>query len=313
MSRRPICTCILIALACASVLRAQEPPATPEAPPPADEASTPFDMMGRAADEMLNAMEPLVELFGTELPRTLAKYSMEISIDPKFRDFIDEDEVRVPIELRYGVSDQTEVYVEIEPYFPNWFDGGNNWGFSYVRFGAKNQLPISTPDFQVAVGFDSRYPLSFPPDDPSDGYFRIQPYIALERELGFVKDTSVFLNVGYEFVDYISGYNDPDDFIYDDDNLRFTAGVIHHRGLWNPFFRAQYRFEVADDPRQDSWFVEPGVLFDLPREMTHKLPGKWKVEAGLRYEVEDGDGEVQFNVRVKWRVRLRELGLNMGD
>jgi hypothetical protein len=58
----------------------------------------------RAANGMIGAMEPFVELFGTELPNTLAKYRIEVSIDPKFGDFVHEDQVRVPIEFRYGLS-----------------------------------------------------------------------------------------------------------------------------------------------------------------------------------------------------------------
>jgi hypothetical protein len=70
---------------------------------------------------------------------------------------------------------------------------------------------------------------------------------------------------------------------------------------------------VDDNPQQDSWFIEPGVLVDLPVRYTRRVPGKWKVEAGLRYQVEDDEGEFEFNVRVTWRVRLRQLGIRLGD
>ncbi len=311
MIRRYAPLALLIGLAVTRVHSAPEEPAAADA---LDQEPAP-EMNGvqRAANGMIGAMEPFVELFGTELPNTLAKYRIEVSIDPKFGDFVHEDQVRVPIEFRYGLSRRTEIYTEIEPFFPNWTEGDATWGFSYWRLGAKQQLPIDSKILRVAIGADARYPLSFPPGEPSDGYMRAQPYITFERDLKILPDTSVFLNVGYEFVEYIGGYNNPDDFIYDEDNIRFTGGLIHHRGIWNPFLRAEYRFEVDDNPQQDSWFIEPGVLVDLPVRYTRRVPGKWKVEAGLRYQVEDDEGEFEFNVRVTWRVRLRQLGIRLGD
>ena len=257
-------------------------------------------------------MDPIVEVFGTELPQTLAKYRVDLSFNPRFRDVLDEETIRLPLEFRYGLTDSTNLYTGIEPFIPNPINGGSDWGLSYARLGAKHQLTVNSDRVRLAVGLDGRYPLASPPYTPSDGYLRIEPYIAVERDLRWLDNGSVFLNVGYEVVEHVRGQVPDDWFVYNDDNLRITGGIIQYRGVWNPFFRAEYRFEIDDNPRQDSWFVEPGVLVDLPTRYTARLPGKWKVEAGLRYQVQDGDDKWRFNVRVRWRVTLRELGIEMG-
>lgn len=297
-------------LSCSLLLTALIPLAsTAQQETQAEGGFRPLSRAKEAAGSVIGAVEPVIELFDTELADTLSKYRLELSFDPKARDFLDEDYVRLPVELRYGLTSNTELYTELESYMPNLLQGEGDFGLAYWRIGGKHQLDLNSPYWKAAAGLDLRAPLSDPPPEPVDGYLRVEPYFVIEKELRSISGAHVFANVGYQFVDYWGGYVPETDHIFRHDNVRITAGIIQYRGIWNPLFRAEYRWEIQGPDRVQSWFVEPGVLIDLPRRWTSRLPGKWKVEAGLAWEDWDGEGELEFNIRVKWRVRLSELGI----
>lgn len=301
---------------------------------PSDRSRT-FSPMGEArqlAGTVMSAVDPMVELLDTELPQTLAKYRLELSFKPKARDFLDEDYVRFPVELRYGINSRTDAWIGLEPFTPNPFQSGDQWGFTYLRLGTKYQLPRTLRDVKIAVGARMDYPISSPEYpggpmidgprkplvQPNDGFMRIEPYIVFERRLNWMRNLHGFINLGYQYAEFVRGGDEfrqylESEQVFLEDNARITAGLIQYRGVYNPFLRAEYRWETAGRYKNDAWYIEPGMLFDLTRNMTRPLPGKWSVEAGLRYEVWEGQDDIEFNVRVKWRVKLAELGIRRGD
>src|SRR4051812_21506071 len=53
-------------------------------------------------------------LFDVDLPKTIEKFNMKLAVHPHFGDLIHRGYLRVPVGVRVGLNDRTEVSAEVE-------------------------------------------------------------------------------------------------------------------------------------------------------------------------------------------------------
>src|SRR4051812_18917320 len=95
--------CVLLVFASCAMLRAQTTPAqtTTATRPPAENPEEFSRVRG---------------LFDVDLPRTVEKFHAKVIVHPHFGDFLHRGYVRVPVGVRLGLSDRTEISTEVESY-----------------------------------------------------------------------------------------------------------------------------------------------------------------------------------------------------
>src|ERR1051326_6616616 len=81
----------------------------------------------------------MTEFLDTMLPGVLQDRNITLHFTPKFSDFRDNEYVRYPIELRYGLTDRWELTGGMTPFGPNPFNGGRDhrWGPGEAKLGAR--------------------------------------------------------------------------------------------------------------------------------------------------------------------------------
>jgi hypothetical protein len=141
------------------------------------------------------------DLFGIGLPSFFNEGEWRVRLNPKFGDFIDDENVRFPIGVEYNFSDYFTGVVDVGTYFPNPFKSGGDWGTYHLRVGGKySWWGFSDTDYNVSTGFVATMPWTNPPIDVSDGWARYEPFISVSRELSQDPAKLVYLNVAYEAV-----------------------------------------------------------------------------------------------------------------
>ena len=74
-------------------------------------------------------------IFDVILPETQERRTLRLSVSPRFRDFINEDHVRLPLSLTYGFNNRAEGELEFDTYFHNPFkDEGSGNGIGNSIF-----------------------------------------------------------------------------------------------------------------------------------------------------------------------------------
>lgn len=226
-------------------------------------------------------------VFNSSLPGTQRKNSLRLSFHPRVGDVLKRDHVRVPLGLRYGLTDRWEITGSIEGYFSHglrdaaWFDRS---GLSKTGLGTKYRLgQLGDSAWKGAVGLDFSTPIGDPPMEITDGLRHYAPYVTLSRRLEGDPRWRIFWNVGADLVSAtdIPGRLDKNEL--GTDSLSLTAGTVFDRGPWHYTLEAELTStRPFGGPAQEVFALRPGVLWEVPERFTGRVGGKWVFGVGLR-------------------------------
>ncbi len=272
-----------------------------------------FAQSGMEDDEM-----KIRGVFNSSLPGTQRKHSLKLTFHPRIGDVFRRDHMRVPLGLRYGLTDDWEVSALIEGYFSHglreaeWFDRS---GFSKAGLGTKYRLgQVGQTAWDSAVGLDFSTPIGTPPMEITDGLRRYAPYVTFSRWFESDPRWRLFWNVGADLVSPtgIPGRREKNDL--GADSLSLTAGAIFDRGPWHYTLEAELTStRPFGGPTEDVFALRPGVLWEVPERLTGRIGGKWVVGFGLRTSFgPDGTDvggsakvRVNFDFKQWWRRKFR--------
>ncbi|HEU5079247.1 MAG TPA: hypothetical protein VFT72_08530 [Opitutaceae bacterium] len=264
-------------------------------------------------DRFTDDMAGMTEFFETILPGTLKQHNMVLDFTPKAGDLLNQEFIRYPLQIRYGYSEQLELFTGFTPFSPNPFLHGKDhrWGLGEYRFGARYETKSGFWIFdQATVGLENRVPLGNAPVDVIDGYTHVRPYFTATRQLD-IPDTKFFMTLSYD-----RSFNTPSrDRPTDPDAPRehiaeFAPGILYKPGIYGYFF--EYDFQHIDEVGGYRLLhgQKLGVIWDVPRERSRRwhLPGKWQIElAGRVIEEESRGTSVGIVTHVRVRTSLREV------
>ena len=272
--------------------------------------------MGSAPSQTLTSRmrEDLLRMndfFDTMLPGTLSEHNIILKFTPKFSDLRDNEFVRYPFELRYGLTQHLELYGGMSPYSPNPFNAGrdHSWGFGEARMGFRYNLGKLLHFYDEATaGFEYRSPLGRPPLEIIDRYTHLRPFLATSRKLTLLPHTTFFTNFSYDREVNTPGRMQP--LVTKMHVAEVGPALLYKPGEFGAF--AEYRFRYIDENTgsHHAHDSKVGVLWDVPlvRTQKWKLPGKWQVELGYKFNREEGfDNDRGVTARVSWRTSLREV------
>ncbi|HWA08250.1 MAG TPA: hypothetical protein VG838_02165 [Opitutaceae bacterium] len=251
------------------------------------------------------------EFFNTMLPGTLSQYNVVLDFSPKFSDFRDNEFIRYPLELRYGLTSHTELFGDVIPYSPNPINSGRDhrWGPGEAQLGIRHnfgRIPhLFYDDF--TVGFAARTPLGSPPVEINDHYTHLTPTISASRQLHW-PHTTLYTTFSYDRE--VDGPAVPPIGVIRRHTTEIAPGVLYKPGEFGGFFDYTFRHFSQDMDAHLGHEFKLGGIWDAPLARTAKwgLPGKWQVELAYRYSTEEGVGRDQgLTARVHWRTTLREM------
>jgi hypothetical protein len=217
-------------------------------------------------------------LFEIDLPVVERRGNVRVNYQPHFRDLLDKDYLRVPVDVRWGFNDRLELDSAVDTYFTHGLrsgDAGN--GLSAVHFGAKYACYVWLKRvWNTSVGFNVTLPVSRPPMELSDGHQHYTPYIVFGRKIDDIAGLMGYLHASFDIVEKSGtpgnwGENEPHG-----NSMSLTPGVVWDRGVWH------YTLEVdATTTRligggnHDFLTIRPGVVWELPKALRFHARGRW--------------------------------------
>lgn len=246
-------------------------------------------------------------VFDSNLPNTERKYALKIILHPHFGDLHRHHYLRIPLGLRYGMSDRWEIAAEGETYFSHGLKSktiGSEIGFSGIRLSSKYHGNLfRSPEWDEAIGFDYILPMGTPPLELTDGLTHFRPYINFANRLNNHPNLRVFWGLGLDLVGQTSipGWL-RENALADDANL-FTAGGVWEGERMSYTLEATYgttRFIGNAD--RDFLTVRPGVIWKVPRSYTFNSNGNWVL--GLAVRATHGKDGTDLGLSVKARINL---------
>lgn len=244
-------------------------------------------------------------VFGSALPGTEKKHRLKLLFRPHFGDFHRKDYLRVPLALRYGISEQWEVTGGVEGYFAHglgdvkWFDES---GFSALRFSTKYRIGKRLwSHWDMGVGLDYITPVSDPPADVSDGLRHFGYHVSFSRELESMPNWRVFWAVGADDVSTTGRpvFLEKNDL--GDDSINVSGGFVWQRINHSYTLELSYATTEFTGTRSRYVFtVRPGVIWKLPKKYTFGAKGDWFL--GVSTKVSQGSDGSDFGVSGKLRV-----------
>jgi len=267
------------------------------------------DVGGSLFDRM---RDDVTEFFDTVLPGTLRKYNTVLDFSPKFSDFRNREFIRYPFELRYGVSDQVELFAGLTPFSPSPFNNGydHRWGLGEVTLGARRDLEEGLGYFdQATYGIETRTPVGKPPLDLNEGYIHVRPFLTASRRLSW-PHTKLFSSLSYDRSVNTPGRKAPPPTFNRQHVAEVAPGLLYKPGVYGWFGEYEFRHLQEVDGYRLSHGATLGMIWDVPlkRSKSWKLPGKWQIELAYKCVKEEGRGVDQGIVtRVRLRTTLREV------
>lgn len=249
----------------------------------------------------------VTDFFDTILPSTLMRRNLSLDFIPKFSDFRAEEFIRIPLQVRYDISDNDQLQIGMTPFIPNPFNNGYNHRFGPGEgdLGCRHDMDNGLWFLdQAIVGFDARVPIGKPPIDLNEGFTHLQPYITGSRRLRWAH-TKFFMALSYDREVHTPGRNTPTDPRVLRQNItEFDPGILYKPSVYGYFFQYQFRHYGENDGYHLSHGEKLGVIWDVPieRSKAWKMPGRWQIELAARVIEEEGH-PVSYGLVTQVRVR----------
>jgi hypothetical protein len=264
------------------------------------------------ANRVKDDVRGVTEFFETTLPGTLRKYNMTLDFSPKFGDIRHREFIRYRMELRYGLSDNWELFGGLTPFSPNPINSGHDhrWGLGEARIGMRYDTERGFGFYDRAtLGVELRAPLGDPPVDLIDGYTHLRPFLTASRELHW-PFTTLFTTFSYDRAMRTPSRDDPPARVIRQHIGQIAPGILYKPGEYGVFAEYDFRHLDEDEGYRLSHGGRIGPIWDIPLSKTRrwKLPGKWQIELAYKVVKEEGrkiDHGVAARVRV--RTTLREV------
>lgn len=244
-------------------------------------------------------------VFNSVLPGTEKKHALRLIFHPHIGDLLNEDYLRIPLGVRYGVSQRLELNGTLESYFSHGLGAVGLFqdaGFDEAHLGAKYRLGDALiRDWDLAIGIDWDRPIGSPPRSMTDGMQHVSPFISFARPLGEDRAWRLFGSVTYDDVTQLGIPRHLEKNELADDSLALTLGVLkQRRDLTYTLETGVASTRFTSDGEDDVVFIRPGLVWVVPERYTFWAKGRWLLGASVR----GGYGPDGFEVGVGAKLRI---------
>ncbi len=250
-------------------------------------------------------------LFDVDLPKTVERNRIKLLIRPHFGDLLHRDYIRLPVGVRVGLNDRTELNGEAEAFANHGLKrNGAGYGIGALRLGTKYQWSHwLKPDVHTSSGLNLSIPVGRPPITMTDGYRHLNPYVTLSRRWERFPQATPFVTLG---ADLLTRTRVPGSFARNQPQSSTFGGSVGFLYDTREDFKYTFVANYATTSlvgRGSHHFVSisPGILWQLPRSLTFGSQTKWVF--GLGFKAGFGPDGTEFGTSAKLRgeLNLRRL------
>jgi len=241
--------------------------------------------------------------FDRKLPQTQRKREIEISFNPRFTDAIDQEFIRYRTRAKYGFTDRLEMSLSLESFSVNPFRSKGESGVSELIAWGKYRFPdwSRLPGFRISTGLETVFPIGNPPEEISDQYLHIRPFLVFSRFLRSLPNLEVFYYVDFDLTAHPPFRARP---AQDrrDHSVGVSIGGVYY---WSKNLRSSldltYITTEIGGGSENNVILNNGLFWTIPKSYF----GKWGLGAGVRIPLTREDENFTFITKVKWDFNLK--------
>jgi hypothetical protein len=255
----------------------------------------------------------LTELLDTRLPGILGVDGVLLRLQPRLGDLRDREYLRLPLELRRGLAERTELALGLTPFTANPFRRGpdHRHGPGEVRLEVRRELRLPAASaWRADAALEVRFPLGRPPVALNDGFAHLTPKVALSRPWPGWPGALAYAELRHDWsLPYPAR---PAERRAARRRWDTTAalGLLYQPEAWGGFVEHHLRWVGEGGTSFAAPESRLGVVWAVPvaRSRAWGLPGIWRAEVAyrrvhlLRPGSEFASGLV---TRVRWNLGLR--------
>jgi len=233
--------------------------------------------------------------FDRKLPHTQRKKEIEISLNPRFTDAIDQKFIRYQTRAKYGFTNRLEMSLSLESFTDNPFRNEGESGLSEMILWGKYRFPkwSRLPGYRISAGLETVIPIGNPPEEISDSYLHLKPFLVFSLFLRTLPLLEVFYNVDFDLIAYPPFrarpvQNRPDHLV------GTSIGGIYYwsKNLRNSFDLTYITTEIGGGG-ENSVIFNNGLFWTIPKNFF----GKWGLGAGISIPITQEDENLHFSLK----------------
>jgi hypothetical protein len=238
------------------------------------------------------------EFIETDLPTTQHSYELDFSIRPKAGDIVKEDFIRMPIRVKYGITNNLEFSASPLTYFDNFFKGQYGFYMTDITLGGKYNYGETYPESGVDMALSLKYVIPLRYDTRiSDGYYHYLPSILFSTRFGNLYNLGVGIGVNIVQGEGPAGSTRPED------TLSTSASLAYNPGDSTYTFETVYVTDELYGGDTEQLLITPGVSLDI-KDWLNQVPGIWTLSSGIRIGLLDAPEDFEFLIRLKVHIRF---------
>lgn len=224
-------------------------------------------------------------LFDVDLPKTIEKFKTKLIVHPHFGDLLHRGYLRVPVGIRMGLNDRTEMNAEAESFLTHGLRKPHaGYGLDRLSLGMKYQWSDWLKEFaDTSTGFNFTAPVGRPPVDLTDGFNHFSPYVTFSKRLAEFPRLTPFLSFN---TDLMWKSSVPGSFQKNQprsDSMGTSVGFFYDRDQFKYTLVCSYgTTALIGEGNRNFYSVNPSVLWDLPPWLKFHSRGQWIFGLGLK-------------------------------
>lgn len=250
-------------------------------------------------------------LFDVDLPKTVERYRVKLLFRPHFGDLLHRDYIRLPVGVRLGLNDRTELNGEAEAFASHGLkQGGSGYGIGALRLGTKYQWAHwLKPDIHTSSGLNLSLPVGRPPASMTDGHMHIGPYATFSRRFARFPQATPFLTLG---LDLLARTRVTGSFARNQPQSNTAGGSIgflyDYRETLKYTFVANFATTALIGRGAHQYAsIGPGVLWQVPRTLTFGSRTRWIFGVGFKAGIGPEGTDFGTSVKLRGELNLRRF------
>jgi hypothetical protein len=249
-------------------------------------------------------------LFDVDLPKTVEKFKARVIVHPHFGDLLHRDYLRIPVGVRMGIAEHTEVSSELEGYVTHGLGGHSaGYGLDKVRLGLKHEFPRAAgSDLTTSAGVNTSTPVGRPPLEIVDGYNHVSPYVSFSKPWPGRPQLTPFATFGTDTIWKSSVPGSFDKNQPHSDSMGTSFGFLYDRGQFKYTTVFSYWTTAFIGRGHDNFTsINPSVLWQLPPALKFNAKGNWIFGIGFKANFGPDGTDVGVSAKLRGEFKLAHL------
>ena len=233
---------------------------------------------------------------------------LEISIKPKVSDTIQSECIRPPIDFKYEIAPNWELFLRLNTFLNNPMKGENRNGMSDISIGTKYHWnKLFKPYVNTITAFSVQIPTINNDEESYDEYHthHFRPQIIFSKVLSDWYKVQLFTDINLDILSASPDSIETSDETLIYNSLNLIVGFLFPTRLFKYSLETEWITTEIDGGSQNSVYLKTGLYWNVKKKKHPWIYGNLDLGVGVRYGLHDTEDDFAFFAKVNWDLPLK--------